>query len=145
MADQTITSRVPQQGDPVNVLLARLLATQSQRVTGTALSMATRTTTTQSATIDCTGFRGIIIYFRVTSAPGTDTVRITVRGLDPVWGGYTMFAQGPGQNAPSATAVSIGPGFTIATGLPDQIRIEVTHVPGPGGPFDYSVGYCLIP
>ena len=115
--------RGPQSDDGHTALLAKLLAVQGQRVTGTALSLATRTTTTQSATIDCTGFRGIIIYLRVTSAPGTDTVRITVRGLDPVWGGYTMFGQGPGQNAPSATAVSVGPGFTIPTGLPDQIRI----------------------
>lgn len=145
MADQTITSRVPQQGDPVNVLLARLLATQSQRVTGTALALANRTSTTQSTIIDCTGFRGIILYFRVNAVPGTDTVGIRIRGVDPVSGLALTLLVGPTQSTIGATTVVAGPGFSSPCALPDQIRIEVTHSASPGGTFEYSVGYCLVP
>jgi hypothetical protein len=145
MSDQPITSRVAQRGDPVNVLLARLLATQSQRVTGTALASATRTSTTQSAIIDCNGFSGIIVYLRITAAPGTDTVRVTIRGIDPASGQATLIGLGPVQSTVSGTSVVAGPGFAVPTGLPDQIRIEVTHTPSPSGSWDYSVGYCLVP
>lgn len=146
MASQTITSRLPQQGDPVEVLLARLLASQSQRVTGTALALATRNATTLSGIIDCTGFRAIVVFFRVTAAPGTDTVRIQLRGIDPTSGlsGFGV-ALASTVSTPTTAAYSFGPGCTIATALPDQIRIEVTHSPTPSGNFDYSVGYCLIP
>lgn len=145
MASQTITSRLPQQGDPVEVLLARLLASTAQRVTGTALSQATRNATTQSAVIDCTGFKGIIVYHRVNGVPGVDTVRVTIRGIDPVSGQAFQIATGSAQSSTGIYAVVAGPGFATPTALPDQIRIEITHSPSPSGNFDYSVGYCLIP
>lgn len=145
MADQTITSRLPQQGDPVEVLLARLLATQSQRVTGTALAAATRNSTTQSAIIDCTGFRSIIVFFRLTAVPGVDTVRVTIRGIDPVSGLAMVLVQTGTISTVTNTTVIAGPGAGTAMALPDQIRIEITHSASPGGNFDYSVGYCLIP
>lgn len=145
MASQTITSRLPQQGDPVEVLLARLLAITAQRVTGTALALTTRNATTQSSVIDCTGFRGIIIYHRITAVPGVDTVRLTVRGIDPVSGQAFALANGTAQSAAGIYATTVGPGFGVASALPDQIRIEITHSPSPSGNFDYSVGYCLIP
>lgn len=145
MASQTITSRLPQQGDPVEVLLARLLASTAQRVTGTALALATRNATTQSSVIDCTGFRGIIIYHRVTAVPGVDTVRLTIRGIDPVSGQAFATSNGATISAAGNYVTTIGPGFGTPSALPDQIRIEVTHSPSPSGNFDYSVGYCLIP
>lgn len=145
MASQTITSRLPQQGDPVEVLLARLLASTAQRVTGTALTVATRNATTQSSFIDCTGFKSIVVYFRVTAVPGTDTVRITLRGNDPASGSALVIASSPIVSTVASNVYSFGPGVGIAVNLPDQIRIEVTHSPSPSGSFDYSVGYCLVP
>lgn len=146
MASQTITSRLPQQGDPVEVLLARLLASTAQRVTGTALTAATRNATTQSAIIDCTGFRSIVVYLRVTAAPGTtDKVSVTLRGIDPASGQAFALAQSGTFSTVTAAVFSFGPGVGIAVSLPDQIRIEVTHSPSPSGSFDYSVGYCLVP
>jgi hypothetical protein len=109
------------------------------------LALASRNSTTQSAIIDCTGFRAIIIYFRVTAAPGTDTVRISLRGFDPVSGQSILLAQGPTVAAASESASSFGPGCGTSIALPDQIRITVTHAPSPSGSFEYSVGYCLVP
>lgn len=140
-----ITTRIPQNDDSVALLLARLLTVQSQRVTGTALALATRNSTTQSSIIDCTGFRGIIVYHRLASAPGTDTVRLTIRGIDPVSGTAFALASGTAQSVAGIYATTVGPGFGLPSALPDQIRIEITHLPSPSGNFDYSVGYCLIP
>lgn len=140
-----ITTRAPQNDDSVALLLARLLVAQVQRVTGTALALATRNSTTQSSVIDCTGFRGIIVYHRITAAPGADTVRVTIRGIDPVSGQAFGIANGPIQSATGIFATVAGPGFGVPTALPDQIRIEITHSPSPSGNFDYSVGYCLVP
>lgn len=137
--------RGPQSDDGPTALLAKLLAAQAQRVTGTALALGSRTSTTQSSLIDCTGFRAIVIYFRVTAAPGTDTVRISLRGVDPVSAQTILLAQGPTVAAASEAAYSFGPGCGTAMALPDQIRIMVSHSPSPSGSFDYSVGYCMIP
>ena len=137
--------RGPRTDDGPNALQAKLLAAQAQRVTGTAFTAATRNATTQSAIIDCTGFQYIVVYLRVTAAPGTDTVRITLRGIDPVSGQPFILSQGPPHTTVTSSVSSFGPGAGIAIALPDQIRIEITHSPSPSGNFDYSVGYCLIP
>lgn len=137
--------RGPRTDDGPTALLAKLLAVQGQRVTGTALAAATRNATTQSAIIDCTGFRAIVVYLRVTAAPGTDTVRLTLRGIDPASGAALTLAQGVTLSSATASVSSFGSGAGIALALPDQIRIEVTHSPSPSGSFDYSVGYCLVP
>lgn len=138
--------RGPRTDDGPTALLAKLLAAQAQRVTGTALAAATRNSTTQSAIIDCTGFRSIVVYLRVTAAPGTtDKVSITLRGIDPASGQAFALAQSGTFSTVTAAALSFGPGVGIAVSLPDQIRIEVTHSPSPSGSFDYSVGYCLVP
>lgn len=140
-----LSSRIPQTDDSASVLLAKLLAVQGQRVTGTALAMGTRNATTQSAIIDCTGFRAIIVYLRVTSAPGTDSIRPAIRGIDPVSAQAFNLANGSAQTMTGNFATVIGPGCGVQSALPDQIRIEITHTPSPGGNFDYSVGYCLVP
>lgn len=140
-----LSSRIPQTDDSASVLLAKLLAVQAQRVTGVALAAATRNSTTQSAIIDCTGFRGIIIYLRVTAVPGVETVRVTIRGIDPASGFSAVLIQAAAVSAVSAPTVIAGPGYQSNMALPDQIRIEVTHSPSPSGNFDYSVGYCLVP
>ena len=144
-ADITPQYRGPRTDDGPTALLAKLLAVQGQRVTGTALAAATRNATTQSAIIDCTGFRAIVVYLRVTAAPGTDTIRITLRGIDPASGQALFLVQGGAVSTVTAAVSSFGPGAGIAVALPDQIRIEVTHSPSPSGSFDYSVGYCLVP
>lgn len=158
MADQTITSRVPQQGDPVNVLLARLLASQCQRVTGTALASAIRSATTSSADIDTSGFRGIVVYVFVSAASGTGGLRIAIRGRDPVTTNYMqlgitntpMVAVGNqvavfGQGVGSVIQASIGAGVNgcLSTFLPDVVRVEIVH--GDLSNYTYSVGYCLVP
>lgn len=143
MASQTITSRVAQQGDPVEVLLARLLASQSQRVTGTALALATRSSTTLSSLIDCTGFRAIILYFRINAVPGVDTVTLGLRGVDPVSGFAFVMAQRPAISLTGSYIAVFGGSSSLLAVLPDQIRAEVQH--SGSGNFDYSVGYCLIP
>ncbi len=137
--------RGPRTDDGPTALLTKLLAVNGQRVTGTALALANRTSTTQSNNIDCTGFRGIVVYLRIAAVPGTDTVRVTIRGVDPVSGFAMILVTGPNYSGIEATTLVAGPGFGSPTALPDQIRIEVTHSPSPSGSFQYSVGYCLIP
>lgn len=156
MASQIITSRVAQQGDPVEVLLARLLAVQSQRVTGTALASASRTSTTQSLDIDCTGFRGLMVTLSVTAVPGAGSLALRIRARDPVTGqlvgiwigtttvttvtlGAAMFGPGYGGLSGGNPGVLGGGGIH----LPDTIRIEVNH--STADPYTYSVGYALIP
>lgn len=144
-ADIIPIKRLPQSDDGVQALLAKLLAVQGQRVTGTALAMGTRNATTQSAIIDSNGFSGIIAYLRIISVPGTDSIRVTLRGIDPVSGQAFYLTNGPSQTGIGIFSTIIGPGFPVAAALPDQIRIEITHSPSPGGNFEYSVGYCLVP
>lgn len=156
MADQTITSRVPQQGDPVNVLLARLLVSQCQRVTGTALAAASRTITTQSTNIDVTGFSAIMVVLNVTSVPGAGSISLRVRGVDPATGQLVLLSA----SSASITSVSISAGMwgrglganngagmpalgCCGIALPDIVRLEVSH--STGDPYTYSVGYVLIP
>lgn len=138
-----ITTRVPQNDDSLALLLARLLAVHSQRVTGTALAAATRSSTTQSGLIDCTGFRGIILYFRVTSVPGVDTVTLGIRGVDPASGVTIVLGQRPAVSGAGYYIATFGAGASLLAALPDQIRVDVQH--SGAGNFDYSVGYCLIP
>lgn len=135
--------RGPRTDDGPTALLAKLLAAQAQRVTGTALASAVRNATTQSAFIDCTGFRAIIVYLRVVTNAGADTLRIVLRGLDPASGQLLNVAQSSAVTV--TTVASFGLGASIPCGLPDQLRIEIQHSPSPSGNFEYTVGYCLVP
>lgn len=156
MASQTITSRLPQQGDPVEVLLARLLASTAQRVTGTALAAASRTITTQSSNIDVTGFSAIMVVLNVTSVPGAGGIFLRVRGVDPATGQLVLLSS----SSATITSVSISAGMwgrglgansgatnpalgCCGIALPDIVRLEVAH--STGDPYTYSVSYVLIP
>lgn len=156
MASQTITSRLPQQGDPVEVLLARLLASTSQRVTGTALASLSRTSTTQSSDIDCTGFKALLVIVSVTAVPGAGGLQLRLRARDPVTGNLPgIFIGTTTISAVSLNSAMFGPGFGgfvngsagglggAGIHLPDTIRIEVSHATA--DPYTYSVGYCLVP
>lgn len=154
MSDLAIPTRRPQDTDTERMLLARLLAAQAVKTTGTALASAARTTTTQSADIDTTGFRGIVVFLNVTAASGTGGLTMRVRGRDPVSLSFANLVS----DGSAITAVSIrslqfggGGGASSATSgggllgglLPDTIRIEVSH--GDASSYTYSVGYCLVP
>jgi len=151
-----LSSRIPQTDDSVALLLARLLAVQSQRVTGTALASVSRTSNTQSLDIDCTGFQALLVTLSVTAAPGAGGLQIRLRTRDPVSGNLTGFFFGTVTISTVSTNCGIfGPGFggfTSGTSpvlggagiyLPDTVRIEVAH--STADPYTYSVGYVLIP
>lgn len=154
MSDLAITTRRPQDTDTERLLLARLLAAQAVKTTGTALASAARTTTTQSADIDTTGFRGIVVFLNVTAASGTGGLTMRVRGRDPVSTNFVALASvGSAVTAIGITALQFGGGGAVTSAgvtggamgglLPDIIRIEVAH--GDASSYTYSVGYCLVP
>lgn len=155
MASQTITSRLPQQGDPVEVLLARMLANTAQRVTGTALASLSRTSTTLSTDIDCSGFSRIVAYLDVTSSPGAGTLAFRILARNPITSVYgVLFAGTPsaiagmyvGSWGPGCSGVAVGGlGFLGAGGiaLPDVVRLQIVH--STADPYTYSLGYCLVP
>lgn len=63
MTPQTITLPLPQQGDRVEQLLARL---GTRRIYGTALALAARNATTYSSDIVTAGFNRLFIYMNTT-------------------------------------------------------------------------------
>jgi hypothetical protein len=155
MSDLAINTRRPQDTDTERLLLGRLLAAQAVKTTGTGLASAARTTTTQTADIDTTGFRAIVIFFNVTAASGTGGLTLRLRGKDPVTGFYASLTQdsaartttglwtmnvGLGASAPSGASLT---GSLTGLPLPDIIRVEVTH--GDASSYTYSIGYCLVP
>lgn len=138
-----IVTRLPQNDDSVALLLARLLAVQSQRVTGTALVLLARTQTTQTGIIDTQGFRYLVLFHRITAVPGVESVTLNLLMIDPVSGVSNNPLNGSPRTVASLFITSVGPGLGVNLPLPDQIRLEVLH--SGTGSFTYSVGYCLIP
>lgn len=155
MSELNIATRRPQDTDTERMLLARLLAAQAVKTTGTALASAARTTTTQSADIDTTGFRGIVVFFNVTVASGTGGLTLRLRGRDSVTSLYAALTQdSTARTATGFWTMSVGLGVSAPSGatltgsltglpLPDTIRLEVAH--GDASSYTYSVGYCLVP
>jgi hypothetical protein len=156
MSDINFTSFLPETTDSERLLLAKLLALGITRKTGTALASATRTVTTQSATIESRGARGIIAWINVSSASGTGGLNLALRGVDPVIGGNSLLMQ---QSASMTTtglrAFSVHPGNGAAVGtswanmsvagapLPSKFVLSVTHADASN--YTYSVTYELIP
>lgn len=148
--------RGPRTDDGPTALLAKLLAAQAQRVTGTALAAASRTITTQSSNIDVTGFSAIMVVLNVTSVPGAGGIFLRVRGVDPATGQLVLLSA----SSALITSVSISAGMwgrglgansgagnpalgCCGIALPDLVRLEVQHFTG--DPYTYSVSYVLIP
>lgn len=140
--------------DSERVLQARILASLTGRRRGVALASASRTVTTQSSDIDCTGFQGLIVYLNISAAPGAGGLSMRLRGQDPVTGNYFSLYNGTlSLNSINFVAGVFGPGAggvfngTYGLGasglyLPDVARIEITHATA--DPYTYSVGYCLV-
>jgi hypothetical protein len=85
MTPQTITLPLPQQGDRVEQLLARL---GTRRIYGTALALAARNATTYSSDIVTAGFNRLFIYMNTTVAGGGTGIRPIVRFKNEVSGQY---------------------------------------------------------
>lgn len=155
-ADIIRIKRVPQSDDGVQALLAKLLAVQGQRVTGVALASLSRTSTTTSTDIDCSGFSRIVAYLDVTSSPGAGTLGFRILGRNPITSVFgVLFAGTPtamntgmyvGSWGPGCSGVAVGGlGFLGGGGiaLPDIVRCQIVH--STADPYTYSLGYCLVP
>jgi hypothetical protein len=136
------TKRVPQSDDGVQALLAKLLSVQSQRVTGTSLASAVRSSTTQSSDIDANGFHRLVAFL-IVSVAGTGTLTLRVRGRNPVNGVQFILRSAPTVSSTANITYTFGPGAELPTVLSDVIRIEISH--SDASDWTYSVGYCLVP
>lgn len=155
MTDLNPLTVLPQKEDDVKALLGRLLYGANKKRTATALASAARTATTQSADIDTTGFRAIVLFFSVSVASGTGGLTLRLRGRDPVTSAYMSLTQDATARTTVATwTMAVGSGCSAPSGallngsltgfpLPDIIRVEVSH--GDASSYTYSVGYCLVP
>ena len=154
-ADIIPIKRVPRSDDGVQALLTKLLAVQGQRVTGVALASLSRTSSTQSTDIDCSGFSRIVAYFDVSSSPGAGTLSFRIIARNPITLGYgVLFAGSPisttglysGSWGPGCSGVASGSlGFLGGGGiaLPDIVRFHIIH--STADPYTYSLAYCLSP
>lgn len=151
MAKQTYNTRVPQQGDSIETLLAKGLSLPER---GTLLASAARTATTFSSVIDLAGARAIALFLNVSSASGTGGLRVGLQYLDPESGtwltlvnfdtaaltatGTRVYCAGIGIGTIASGTAS---GFGSIAGVPltSQMRIAVTHLDASS--YTYSIGY----
>lgn len=152
-----LSSRIPQTDDSASVLLAKLLAVQGQRLTGVGLVSLSRTQSTQTIDIDCSGFSKLVAYLDVTASPGAGTLAFRILGKNPALASQygvlfvgTASALGVGVYAgsfgPGCSGASLGVGGFLGGGgiaLPDIVRLQVVH--STTDPYTYSLGYCLVP
>src|SRR5581483_11863115 len=121
--------------------------------TQSGLPLATRTTTTTSATqANPRGVLGMVVYLNVTAASGTGGLKVQILGIDPISGnGFALNALPTAVTATGTYAYVIGPGCSSASGsvqqatsgvVPPRFQIQVTHVDGSS--YTYSVGYILM-
>lgn len=160
MSDLTITEFDPQSTDSERMLLARLLAFQSRAsVRGTLLASAARTTTTSSSTIDCSQYKGLLVYLNVSVASGTGGLNARIDYLDPVTG--TWFGGVYGPSAPKTTTgtmlilfgdgpavgtnAAVNPSLTGFIGAILGSSVRVSILASDASSYTYSVGYELIP
>lgn len=120
---------------------------------GTLLASAARTATTASAIQTNYNARGIMLYFHVTSAPGTtDSIQLTVRGKNPAnnqhWNLYadsTVTTSDQFRRVilyPSASVNNTSITSAASIVLPRTFDVLVLH--NGTGSFTYSVSYSLI-
>lgn len=157
--DTALTAGTPADGDALAAVL-RVAALQRayngatadiwrNNVEGTALASAARTATTSSA--DITNYNGktLMIIFRITSVPGTDTVTCGVEWKNPADGAYYSIASDSAQSTATTRRIQVGLAAgtggnfdkTAQVGLPRTFRITITH--SATSSFTYSVGYCI--
>jgi len=120
-------------------------------VYGTAIAEGTYNSTQSSPNIETYNARGVLVLFRVTSVPGTDTVVCNIQGVDPssgipydlcktspldATGNYLLLAY-PGVST-SPTHIDVAESIHIGA----RIKIKVAH--SGSGDFVYGVYYHLL-
>ncbi len=115
------------------------------------LNSAARTATTTTAEQINTLFKGLLIFFDVSSVPGTDTVTLSLQSKDPASGLWrTVFASAAISGVTRPAGFMVYPGATAGSltgaasaALPRSWRIQITHSAATS--FTYSVAVCLLP
>lgn len=136
------------------ILVALLLAAfaltafaQNVNRTGTILTSAARTATTNGQDMSNDIYAGVTVILDITVAPGVDTVTLTVQGKDPASGKYYTLLAGAAESATGTKTYTVYPGIAVtsnvsaSTVLPRIWRVIVTHSAGTS--FTYSVGYNI--
>jgi hypothetical protein len=121
----------------------------------TLLASASRTSTTNSADVINTIYKGVLVWLNVTVVPGIQTITPAIQVKDPVSGGYaTIVAPAAGIVGTGLYLLSAYPSagnllagltafFSNTVYLPQTWRVSITHS-GAGG-FSYSVAYQFLP
>lgn len=105
-------------------------------------SARTATTTSPDFALGHAGFGRFTID--VTSAPGVDTVTLSIQGLDRASGKYVTRLATTAISATGTSQLEIGPSITAAANtaanglLPETFRVVVTHSAATS--FTYTVG-----
>lgn len=155
----TFSTLAAELGDTIGRTLQKILETLRRGpVSGTALASAARTTTTNSADITTTGYRGINVYVDVTANPGLGGLRVGLTLKDPVTGKLrTLVHTSTLITANSIYVVQFGPGIgtlngaTIPTGqcglcgvqLAQVVQVSIVHTTADS--YTYSASYELLP
>lgn len=168
MSAASLSTYLPQTGDDVKTLLARLLlktiagggVVPSQ---GTALASAARTGTTRSSDIsNALGHTRVVFHLNITAMSGT-TLIFRFLTKDPLTGIYTTnydlasniavggssskttFCIGPGIGYPSGATGSLMSINTYMANMPVPSIFAAEVVPNNGNSHTYSLSYELLP
>lgn len=121
-------------------------ARAQSNVIGTLLGSAARTTTTDSADVNNTSYRGAHIVINVTSYTSGQWTPV-VQGKDPISGNYYTILTGPTISATGTTVIKVYPGLMAQSAddpiandfLPRTWRVRMSGGATPSA--TYSVGY----
>ncbi len=148
-------------GDSIGRTLQKILTTLREvkaPVSGTSLASAARTTSTVTADIDTTGYKGIIAYLNVTAVPGVGGIRMKLILKDPVSGQIKGQFQGttnitttglhtmvvyPGCGQTSGATSSGTSNVVLGMPVGELIQIQVEHTTVDS--YTYSLATELLP
>lgn len=153
MSAVAFTDLIPNAGDSLQTLIAKLTDCKRTRV-ATALSSAARTTTTDSATITNHDCRGVMAFHNITAIPGAQTLQLRIMAVDPISSIQHFLDNSPltrgsaslylSQWLPASCTQDLNTLiYYNNTQIPRTFQFRVVH--SGAGSWTYSLAYCLIP
>lgn len=132
-----VSTRLPQQGDGPELLLARLLTTHLRE---TVIPNSSANATRSTGVLTARGFRGMLIHLDITAYGGGGGILPAIDAEDPTtgrWATLVTLNGGGWLTGPGNYVVSYGPGVGAGTGgtvlsdrggvIPERYRITITH------------------
>src|SRR5689334_13748765 len=120
----------------------------AENASQTFLASAIRSATTSSTTFENREWNGGTFVFDITSAPGTDTVTLSIVGIDTHSGKTWTILAGTALSATGTNTYRVFPSATASANaaandtLPRRFKVTVTHSAGTN--FTYSVTGHLV-